>query len=271
MNLQVIKKYLSQNVSPKVFRLNSDTYGMQYDKGKSDRLIKKVLLTMDISLEAIHFAVKNKISLIISNNGLIHSPINKFNYILINKLSLLSKYPISIFVLSSSFFGAEGGISDTLVSALHLKLENLFEIKNNAGIKIPIGRICSPLNYINKNHIINLEDILNRIKTNLNFKAISYIGDLNKTIKKLCILGENNSNLRFIEKAVKFGCDCYISGKIDYDEGTFARDIGINLIEISPYKKGILALKKLCNILSLEFPHVEFFLFESKDPFETYF
>jgi len=271
MNLQEIKKFLSRKISPKVFRLNSDVYGMQYDKKRSDGLIKKVMVTMDISLEAIHFAVKNKISLIIAYNSLIHNPIKKFSFTLINKLSLLSKYPISIFVLGSSFIGAEGGISDTLVSALHFKLENLFEIKNKVGIKIPIGRICTPRNYINKNHIIILEDILNRIKTNLNVNTISYIGDLNKFIKKICVVGGDNSNVSLITKAVKFGCDCYISGKINYEEGTFARDIGINLIEISTYKNGILTLKKLCNILGLEFPQVEFFLFESKDPFKTYF
>ncbi|HEC36707.1 MAG TPA: hypothetical protein ENI29_00635, partial [bacterium] len=100
MNLQEIKKYLSRKIAPKVFRLDSDIYGLQYDKKKSDRLIRKVVLTMDLSLEMIYFAVKNKIGLIIANNSLIHNPINKFNFILINKLSLLSKYPISIYVLS---------------------------------------------------------------------------------------------------------------------------------------------------------------------------
>ena len=50
----------------------------------------------------------------------------------------------------------------------------------------------------------------------------------------------------------------------------FARDIGLNLIEAPHYKNEILALKKLCNVLSLEFPHVEFVLFESKDPYKTY-
>jgi putative NIF3 family GTP cyclohydrolase 1 type 2 len=77
--------------------------------------------------------------------------------------------------------------------------------------------------------------------------------------------------MNFIKKAVNKGCDCYISGKINNSEASFARDIGVNLIEISPYKTEIIALKKLCNILSLEFPHVGFLLFESKDPIKTYF
>ena len=74
-----------------------------------------------------------------------------------------------------------------------------------------------------------------------------------------------------MKKAISFGCDCCISGKLNYFDAIFARDIGLNLIETSHYKNEILALKKLCNVLSLEFPHVEFLLYESKDPFKTYF
>ncbi|MFW9970091.1 MAG: Nif3-like dinuclear metal center hexameric protein, partial [Candidatus Odinarchaeota archaeon] len=65
-------------------------------------------------------------------------------------------------------------------------------------------------------------------------------------------------------------CDCYISGKIDYFDATFARDTNLNLIEISHYRNEILAMKKLCHVLSLEFPQVEFDLFDSKDPIKTY-
>ncbi len=271
MLLQEIKTLLSRKISPKVFRLNSEIYGMQYDKKNNFKLIRKVMLTIDLSLEAIHFAIRNKVNLIVSHHSLINKPIKKFNHNLINKLTLLSKYPISIFVLSSSFIAAEGGISDTLVNALYLKLERTFEIKTKEGIKIPIGRICSPINYLNKTQSLTLEDIINRIKTNLNLSSVAYVGDLKKIINKICVVGGGDSDMDMIRKAMNIGCDCFISGRINYFEAIFARDIGINLIETSHYMNEILALKKLCNILSLEFPHVKFFLFESKDPFKTYF
>ena len=66
------------------------------------------------------------------------------------------------------------------------------------------------------------------------------------------------------------GCDCLISENIDYFDAVLARDNGLNLIKTSHYWNEILATKKLCNVLSLEFPEVEFILFESKNPFNTY-
>ncbi len=270
MLLQEIKAILENKLSPKLFRMSSDIYGIHYGKNNNIKLIKKVLLTIDLSLEAIHFALKNKVNLIISHHSIINKPIKRFNQVLVNKLSLLSKYPLSIFVLNSSFIAAEGGISDTIMEVLYLKLETIFQVKNYKGIKIPIGRICSPMIYLNKKHPFTLENLINRIKTNLDLEAVLYVGDLKSIIKRICIVGTNMSNIKYIKKAMNLGCDCYISGKINYFDGIFAREIGLNLIETSYYKNGLLAMKKLSNILSLEFPQVEFILFESKNPIKTY-
>lgn len=270
MSLQEIKEILTNKLSPKAFRFNSEIYGLHYDKSLNNKMIKKVMLTIDLSLEAIHCALRHKVNLIISNHSLINKPILKFRQNLINKLALLSKFPISVFVLNSSFIAAEGGVSDTIVNALYLKIENTFEIKNKEGLKIPIGRICSPLQYLNKKDPFILENLIQRIKTNLNLKYVSYVGNLKKPINKICIVGGHISDANCIKKAMNLGCDCYISGKINYFNAVFARDMGLTLIETSHYNNEILAMKKLCNILSLEFPEVEFMLFESKNPFNTY-
>ncbi len=270
MQFQELKELLTKKLSPKDFRLDSEIYGLHFDKTKNDKTIKKVMLTIDLSLEAIHFALKHKFSLIISHHSLINKPIKNFDQCIIDKLTLLSKYPISIFVLNSSFIAAEGGISDTLVNVLYLKLENVFEIKNKDGKSIPIGRICSLLNYPNEKKLITLEDLIKRIKRNLGLKLISYVGELGRTINKICIIGGNISNINFIKKAAYIGCDCYISGNLNYFDAIYARDMGLNLIEIPHYRNEIIAMKKLCHILSLEFPQVEFVLFESKNPIKTY-
>ncbi|MFX1258998.1 MAG: Nif3-like dinuclear metal center hexameric protein [Promethearchaeota archaeon] len=270
MLLKEITELLEKKLSPKLFRLNSEVYGIQYGQINKMKLIKKVMFTVDLSLKAIHFAVKNKINLIISHHGLINNPIQKFNQNMVNKLSLLSNYPCSIFILNSSFIAAEGGISDTLSEVLYLKLDRTFNIKNKNGEKVPIGRICLPKKYPNQNGSFNLEDLIKRIKLNMDIKRVLYVGDLNKQIRKICVLGGEISNKKYIEKSIKYGCDCYISGRINYYDAIFARDIGFCLIEICHYNNEILALKKLCNIMSLEFPHDEFFLFESKNPLKTY-
>ncbi|MFX1377784.1 MAG: Nif3-like dinuclear metal center hexameric protein [Promethearchaeota archaeon] len=270
MLFQELRDLLTNKLSPKVFRLNSEIYGLHFDKVGYDKHIKKVMLTIDLSLEAIHFALKNKVGLIISHHSLVNKPIKKFNQIIIDKLTLLSKYPISIFVLNSSFIAAEGGISDTIVNVLYLKLENILDIKSQDGRRIPIGRICTLLNYPSEKVPFTLEDLLNRIKRNLNLKSVPFVGDLGRTIKKLCVIGGDISNFKLIKRAINLGCDSYISGKINYFDATIARDLGINLIEVSHYKNEIIAMKKLGHFLSLEFPQVDFVLFDSKDPVKTY-
>ncbi|MHA2007437.1 MAG: Nif3-like dinuclear metal center hexameric protein [Promethearchaeota archaeon] len=270
MSFQEIQKILKNKLSPKTFKLNSDIYGLQYSHGRHDKLIKRVMLTIDLSIEALHFALQNKINLIISHHGLVQNSINTFHQHLVNKLILLNKYPISIFVLNSSFIAAEGGVSDTLVNALYLNCVKTFDIKNSKGIKVPIGRICTPKDYLNNKKKLTLEDLIKRIKTNLNLTHLLYVGDLKKIIKKICIVGGDTPNINYLKKALTLGCDCYISGNINYFDAILGRDAGLLIIGTSHYMVENLALKKLCNILSLEFPLVEFFLFESRDPFSIY-
>jgi len=270
MHLKVILSLLEKKLSPKLFKLDSEVYGIQYGISDPNRVIKKVLLTLNLSLEAVHYAFKNKINLIISYQGLISSPIDTFNQYLVNKLSLLSKYPISIFVLNSSFIAAEEGISDTIMNGLYLNLERTLNIENKYGEKIPIGRICTPKEYPYQKDPLNLESIIKRVKTVFEAEKISYVGDLSKIIKKCCIIGGNNSNIKLMQRALEYNCDCYISSNIKYDEALFAKDIGLSLIELSYYKSGIISLKKLHNFLSLEFPYEEFLFFESEDPLNIY-
>ena len=270
MLLQEIQSILKNKLSPKIFRLDSEIYGFQYNSKKKNRIIKKVMLTVDLSKEAIFFALKNKINLIISHHGLLKKPTNTFDQVLIDKLTLLTKYPISIFILNSSFIAAEGGVSETIAEALYLNIEEMFEIRNFKGNKVPIGRICTPKSYVNENQILNLEDLIKRIKVNLNTSYVIYVGDLNKSIRKICIVGGDTPSIYYIKRALKKDCDCYISGNINYIDAIFSRDIGLSIIEISHYKNEIIAMKKLCNILSLEFPYIEFILFESNDPFKLY-
>ncbi|MFW9881774.1 MAG: Nif3-like dinuclear metal center hexameric protein [Candidatus Thorarchaeota archaeon] len=271
MGLQEIQSILINKLSPKIFKLNSEIYGFQFNQNRANKSVKKVMLTIDLSNAALHFALKNKMNLIISHHGLINNSINKFNQDLIKKLTLLTKYPIDIFVLNSSFIAAEGGVSETIANLLYLNIERTFDIKNNNGIKIPIGRICTPKYYLSNNQNMTLENLIKRIKIHLDLTHVSYVGDLKNIIKSICIVGGDTPNISYLRNAKGRDCDCYITGRINYFSAIYGRDIGISIVETSHYKIEILALKKLCNILSLEFPYVEFTLFESFDPFRIYF
>jgi putative NIF3 family GTP cyclohydrolase 1 type 2 len=270
MHLTEIIPLLKNRLSPEIFTLDEEFYGIQYGKTDNNKVIKKVLLTLDLSLNVIHFAITSKINLIVSYRGLIDKPIRYFNQHIVSKFTLLSKYPIDIFVLNSSFIAAEGGISDTIMEALFLELDKNFEISKNNGDVVPIGRISLPKNYPNYMNTFSLENLLKRVKANLDVQSVSYVGQLDKRINKICIIGGKLINTKLLEKALHYGCDCYISCKINHNQAIFANDLGISLIKIPSYNCEIKALRKLSNILSLEFPMDDIFLYESKNPINSY-
>ena len=96
MLLQEIQLILQNKLIPKKYKLNSEIYGLQYYQNRPKKLIKRIMLTIDLTIDALHYAVKNKVNLIISHHGLIRNPIETFNQNIINKLTLLTKYPISM-------------------------------------------------------------------------------------------------------------------------------------------------------------------------------
>ena len=266
MNLAEIDLLLSEKLSPKQFCISSEIYGLHYDEGNKKKIIKKVILTVDLNLEVIHYAIVNKVNLIISHHGLFEKSIKNFSPSLIKKLNLLSNYPISIFVLNTPFIAAEGGISDTLMETLYLKLEDIFLIKLKSGREIPIGRICYPESLNLNENPINLVNLLRRIKANLNMDYIQYSGPLNRTLKRICVVGGECTDEKMLISAKKKDCDCFISFKINHHLADIARDIDLVLIGVSHYQTECLSLKKLCNVLSLEYPKCEFTLYELENP-----
>jgi putative NIF3 family GTP cyclohydrolase 1 type 2 len=293
MNLEELKLLLEKEISPIIFKKPSEVYGFHYSNSVYKKKIKKIMITRDLNLNSLHFAIKNKINLIISLKGLIHKPIIDFNpnlinklsllskypisiFVLssspnlINKLSLLSKYPISIFVLSSSFYAAEGGISDTIIEALFLKLDHPVEIKNSNGISIPIGRICIPNFYPGISKPFTLENLIERIRSNMNINSILYLGEIKSIINRICIIGGENFFDKHLDEILTQGCDCFITERVKRSTIDYLNDLGLNFIEIPFFNCEVLALKKLCNYLSLKFPYDEFCLFNSRNPLKLY-
>ncbi len=270
MLIDNILSFLENKIAPKAYKRSSEPYGLIYGNGSKNKVINKVLITVDLSLEAITFAIKNKVNLIISNHGLIIKPISKFDQDLINKLYLISKCPLSIFTMSTPFIVGEGGVTDNIIDVLSLRIEKplIFEVKNE--IKIPLGRICSSIDFPNQKKPLLLETLISRIKQHLNAKFVLFTGDLKQEIKKVCLIIFENSNNSLLKIALKNDCNCFISGRINHKDTIFAREHGLCTIEIPQYLCELVAIKKLKNILGLEYPREEILIFEEKDPYNIY-
>jgi putative NIF3 family GTP cyclohydrolase 1 type 2 len=270
MLIEELETLLKRKISPQIYSDESEIYGFHYNEASNGKIAKKVMLTVDLNLKAIHYAITNKINLILSHHGLFEKPITNFNAHLIKKLTLLSKSPISIFVLNTPFIAAEGGISDTIMESLYLKLEKPFNICNQKGLEVPIGRICSHGIDRMNTESFKLESLIKRIRSNLNMEGIYYVGSLTKILQNICIIGGDYISNQLLKQAVEEGCDCYVCFEINHYDSSYAKDLGIALVEISHYECELMALRKLCNLLSLEYPKNEFILYESQNPQKIY-
>ncbi|MFX0072566.1 MAG: Nif3-like dinuclear metal center hexameric protein, partial [Candidatus Hermodarchaeota archaeon] len=79
MHLGEIISLLETKLSPKIYSLDNDFHGIQYGESELNRKIKKIMLTLDLSLDSIHNAIIKKVNLIISYRSLIRKPIYSFN------------------------------------------------------------------------------------------------------------------------------------------------------------------------------------------------
>ncbi len=270
MYLEEILNLLENEVAPKVFYSNSEPYGLQYGIKNCKGVINRIMITVDINIKSIQFALQNKINLVLSHHGLINNPIFYFSRNTIKKITMISKIPIYIFIMGIPFVAAMGGISDIIVDVLFLETNDTFNVSNSHSNEIPIGRICSSNSYLSKAKKLTVEDLILRIKRNLNMKNVTFIGDLNQSVNKILVIGHEITDLEYLEKIKEKGCDCCVCYRTNHVMADYALDENIALIELSHYQVELLALRRLLNILSLKYPNDEFFLYESEDPFKIF-
>ena len=123
MSLGAFVDLLENKLTPKIYKSNDTVYGLHYGVENRKKKIKKVLFTVDLTIDAVYYALKHKHNLIISCYGLYNKQIQRISPPLVKKLSLLARYPFSIFVLNYPFIAAEGGVSESIVEVLYLKIE----------------------------------------------------------------------------------------------------------------------------------------------------
>ncbi|MFX1568994.1 MAG: Nif3-like dinuclear metal center hexameric protein [Promethearchaeota archaeon] len=256
----------------KEFVLNINTFckhfqGIQFGFELDNRIIKKALITIAPTLDSLKEAYKEKINLILSYYPLYEHPTLSLREDISQRLALLSSNRTILYVLNSAFNSVENGFIDILINKLQLVKEGVFQIEDQNYRKIPIGRICSLQSIRKQKTPLTLFDLLTRIGNFLSTECHRYIGNLKQKVKKICIIEQISEEIISIIK--KYGCQCCITRDINYKEALFARDLDISLIEIAHYPE-ITVFNELCNLLSLEFPYVEFSFYDFETPF-SYF
>lgn len=99
---------------------------------------------------------------------------------------------------------------------------DLIELANQ-GTYIGAGRIGT------LDQAMNVKDLCERVKEKLQVPALRVVGDVNKQVKKVAVLGGSGED--YISQAKQMGADVYITGDLTFHQAQEAMENGIILID----------------------------------------
>lgn len=181
-----------------------------------DKKVKRVLLTLDVTEDAVEYAINHGFDLIISHHPLIFKPIRSVSD---GRLVKLIRSDIAVFSFHTRLDRVDGGVNTVLAQVLGLNSLRRFG-EDDLGV---IGELDKE---------ITESELINRVKTVLSAPSLSvvYGGGMIKTV---AVVGGSGDD--YIASAREVGADAYISGELGYNDLTDASSLGMTVIAAGHY------------------------------------
>lgn len=188
-----------------------------------DREVKRVLFTLDVTDEAIQFAIEQQADVIISHHPLLFRPLKALNHSSLSgrKLIRLLQSGIAVFSFHTRLDRLTGGVNDVLAELLGLSELSVFGDDETPDI----GRIGTV-------DETSVQDFADRARKVLGTPAMQVV-DLGKKVRRVAVVGGDGKD--FIPDAIAAGADLYLTGTLSYNSMIDAADLGLQLIEAGHY------------------------------------
>lgn len=209
MTVVELYRYLNEAI-PSSLSLDWDNDGLMCCP-EPDREVNGVLCVLDVTPDAVHYAIEHKFDVIISHHPLIFKPVNS---IISPKLINLIKNGIAVISFHTRLDIIDGGINDLLAYML-----DLYGVISFAGGAGRIGTLAIPV----------LFDIFGgRLKNILGSDKLNGV-HARQTVYKVAVVSGSGGD--FISEAISLGADTFISGECGYHRLLDAKEAGINAFE----------------------------------------
>ena len=93
-------------------------------------------------------------------------------------------------------------------------------------------------------------DYITLIKKKLKLDRVKAVGD-NRLVRRIAFCGGSGSSL--LTQAKKMNADCYVTGDLKYHDGQLAKEIGLNLVDITHFSSEKIAMIELKKLLENKF------------------
>lgn len=238
MNLNSIINLINDEIKLKAHE-SWDNSGLQI--GSKMVYINKIMLTLDLDLEAAEYAVNEKVDLIITHHPFFFSSIKKIDTDTYDGkiIKMLIQNNINLYSMHTSYDMAEKGVNYDLARKLDIL---------NYDILHPINIDNSGYGGIGEITPRNIVDFTKFVKESLKADYVKlYCGDDKKLVKKVAFCGGSGSE--FIEDAINLNADVYITGDIKYHQAQTAIKNDLCIIDAGHYNTEVHSMVSLKNIL----------------------
>ena len=219
MTVRELYRYLDEKI-PKELSCAWDNDGLMCCPD-SHREVRRVLVTLDVTAEAVAHAIEGGYDVIVSHHPMIFKglrAIHDENYIA-DKAMTLIRAGVSVMSFHTRLDAVSGGVNDTLAALLGLCDVQAFGEEGIGRIgTLPEGE--------------KLTDFAARVKATLGAPAV-LVGDGKKEVRRVAVLGGAGGDDTAL--ALAAGADTYVSGTLGYHDLTDAPENGMNLVAAGHY------------------------------------
>jgi dinuclear metal center YbgI/SA1388 family protein len=198
------------------------------------REIKRVLVCLDVTADAVRKAVDGGFDAVISHHPFIFKGLKSMtedNFIPKKAMELI-RAGVSVMSFHTRLDAVCGGVND--------KLAKVLGIENTEPFGEGIGRI---------GELESEADALafaKKVKDVLGAPAV-FLADSGKKVKRVAVLGGSGDD--FISEAIMLGADAYVSGELGHHPMTDAPDMKITLIEAGHFYTEQPVCEVLCEMI----------------------
>ncbi len=249
MTVYELNKYMNEKI-PRELSCSWDNDGLMCCPDGS-REVKRVLFCMDVTPEAIDFAIDKGYDLIVSHHPLIFKGVKSVSgdYGIPSRIIKLIKNDVSVMSFHTRFDAVDGGVNDALAEIF--ELSNIEKIECDGIELMRVGDLKDEM---------SIDDFVTLVKEKLGCEHLNYASSSGR-VHRLALVGGSGGS--YIRDAHYAGADTYLSGEIGYHNLTDCNDNHINLVEAGHYFTENPALKKLAAFVLSADHRIECGYFES--------
>ena len=208
--------------------------------GDKQQEVKKAIIALDCNDLVVKKAINENAQLIVTHHPVIFNPLK--NVLSDSLIYKLIKNNISVISMHTNLDVGVGGVNDSLANAICLN--NIETVLAEDGYALRIGTV-SP---------ISATQFAEHLKNSLN-TTIKYI-ETERQIENVLICSGSGGN--FLNEAVKYGCDAFVTADVKHNVFLEAAHLGISIFDAGHFETENVVIDQLFNLLSNQFINIKF-------------